>query len=147
MNRGGDAAQPVTFSTISPYIVEIHGPREVEITIGVEPARQCVAVIMQITLDVERWAERRVKNGSRCKIAAEAVIHAFFRVVGDHTHHAGDGESARRKDALGGVRAAAPVGISHDGAAPDLVHGDALGIEAPVAATGTVPETRSECRV
>ena len=35
------------------------------------------------------------------------------------------------QDAFGGVGTAAPIGISHDGAPPDLIHRHALGIEGP----------------
>ena len=84
---------------------------------------------MDVPLDIEGRAERRIKPGSCRGLATEPLPHTLLAVIGDHRDHAGDRETVVRNGALAGVIAVAPVRIGHDRAATGFVERDALRTE------------------
>src|SRR5690606_36926459 len=98
---------------------------EIEVAVGIEALDEGVAVVVEISLDVERGPDAGVEHGTAGGGAAEARPEAVATVIGDHRRHAGDGESLLGEHALLGVLPVAPVRIGHDGTATDLaVKGD-----------------------
>ena len=105
----------------------IHGPGDVEIGIGVEPVDEARALMAQIAFDLEIGVEAIGDAVAVLQGAAELAVQRLLREIGDMGRHAGDGEAAGGIAPLQQIIAAAPVGIGHDGLAPDLMEGDVLG--------------------
>ena len=129
-NRRFDAAQPRRLPAIPTDVVEIHRARQVEIAVGVEPLREGVAVVMEVALDVERRAERRVEHGAGGRDCDRSAGPCSPSSGTSPCRPCGQWPDPRDgKTPSAGVCAAAPIGIGHDRAAADLVHSDALGVE------------------
>src|SRR6266849_4480008 len=72
-------------------VVQIHGPTQVEIAVGIEAPHQRPALMVEIALHIERATESRVPArrglGPRRRPPGEALLHALLALIRDHRQH------------------------------------------------------------
>src|SRR5215211_1149700 len=112
-------------------VVEVHGPREVEVGVGVEAAGELPPLVVQVAFDLEPPAELGVQGGTPRGPPAEPLPLAGGALVGHHPRHPGDGEPPVGPPLCVVVVAILPVGVGHNGAASDLAHPEPLRPESP----------------
>jgi len=104
----------------------VHGPRHVEIGIGVETVDESHALMAQIAFDLEVGVEAEGQRFSVLQVAAELPMQGGFRQIGDMCGHPSHGQALFRSLAVVEIFAAMPFRIGHDGLPADLVKGDVL---------------------
>src|SRR5215204_1272823 len=72
-------------------VVEIHGPRKVEVGVGIEAAGELSPLVVQVALDLESPAELGVQRGTPGRPPAEPLPLTGGALVGHHPRHSGDG--------------------------------------------------------
>ena len=106
-------------------IVVVERLGDAQVRVGVEVAREFVALVAQVGLDLEVDVEVEARRAA-AQEPPELLAHRLARKVRDVADHARDAQTARRDDALVVVMAAVEVGVGHDRLASDLVEGDVL---------------------
>ena len=81
----------------------------------------------EVAFDLEFGIEPIGQGVTVLQPASEFTVQGLVRQIGDVGGHACHGQPLRRVLSLVQVIAPAPVGIGHDGLAPDFVKGDVLG--------------------
>ena len=131
-HRGGDDAQhrPVERAPPPGDVVEIHRLADREVTVRVEPSRELLAVVLQVTLHLETLPHpQRVAHRSLVgEFTSEPVGEDVVTAKRDLRHHSGDLEPLTGPVTRCGVVvvAAVPLGVEPDRSPPDRPPRDLL---------------------
>jgi hypothetical protein len=125
-----DAGQGPLHAAAAPTeVVEVHRPVDHQVGVGVEPAGELGAVVVEVALDVEALPHREAVVQGVELLAAEPLVEHPLGAVADLGRLPGDGEAHVGTVAGRGVVvvAAAPPGVEDDRAALHARERDLLG--------------------